>query len=280
MAYRHDPDLEFLKDCSAEELDGLVKTLTHDEKEKKRWTESLSSKDSYKKHYPNHSMYWEDIAEELQRFGGNTISNLARNGKGVLYREILLDVCHKLKIKPQHNFPFGVGGFLANKLINKKPDFSNYSIQEIELLFLQDILGKLVEKLAKEDPDTVKKIAEKLAVSDANKLPPAALSTATITALQGLLSMQIPVAVNLIMDILGTVVAKEAVKLPIAAIIGTNGIGKLLVRFSHPVMLAISSAWLISDIAAPAMRVTVPATVQVAILRMVKTTENSGQNEA
>ncbi len=37
------------------------------------------------------------IAEELQRYGGNTFANFFRN-EGVLYKEILCDVCDHLKV--------------------------------------------------------------------------------------------------------------------------------------------------------------------------------------
>ncbi len=37
------------------------------------------------------------IAEELQRYGGNSFANFFR-GEGVLYKEILYDVCDHLKV--------------------------------------------------------------------------------------------------------------------------------------------------------------------------------------
>lgn len=43
-------------------------------------------------------MYWDEIAEELQLFGGNTFMNLIKGNKVVLYREILCDVCVRLKV--------------------------------------------------------------------------------------------------------------------------------------------------------------------------------------
>ena len=45
-----------------------------------------------------HVEYWDLIAEELQRFGGNSIVNVLRGGEGVLYREILIDVAGKMKV--------------------------------------------------------------------------------------------------------------------------------------------------------------------------------------
>ena len=98
MAYRYDPALDFLGELSSEELNELVYILTHDKDGEKRYTEMLTVSDAYKRYYPEHSMYWEDIAAELQLFGGNTFVNIIRLGKGVEYKEILCDVCDKMKV--------------------------------------------------------------------------------------------------------------------------------------------------------------------------------------
>lgn len=94
MAYIKDSDLEFLREVPSEELGLLVEILTKDSDGKKRYSESLTGKDLYKKYYPNHHEYVDDIMEELQRFGGHTAMNVLRGG-GVLYKEILCDVCDK-----------------------------------------------------------------------------------------------------------------------------------------------------------------------------------------
>ena len=97
MAYRHDPDLEFLSSLSYKELDDLVYLLTHDKDGERRLTESLTQEDNYKKYYPDHTQYWKEIAAEIQCFGGNTFVNMFRGG-GVSYKEILCDVCDKMKV--------------------------------------------------------------------------------------------------------------------------------------------------------------------------------------
>lgn len=98
MAYRHDPDLEFLANCSPDELDQLVYLLTHDKDGNSRLTEELTSSDDYKRYYPEHLKYWQNIATEIQLFGGNTLVNLFRGGRGVPYKEVLCDVCDKMKV--------------------------------------------------------------------------------------------------------------------------------------------------------------------------------------
>lgn len=95
MAYRDDPDLAFLSKCTDEELDDLVYLLIYDKDGNARLTEELTMTDVYKKYKPRHSLYWKEIASEIQCFGANSLATIFRGGKGVLYKEILCDVCKK-----------------------------------------------------------------------------------------------------------------------------------------------------------------------------------------
>ena len=91
--YRDDDDLEFLGKVKSEDLNDLVHLLIYDKDGIERLTEELSYRDSYKRYSPDHHQYWEDIAGELQCYGANTLVTIFRGGKGVLYKEILCDVC-------------------------------------------------------------------------------------------------------------------------------------------------------------------------------------------
>jgi uncharacterized protein YaaW (UPF0174 family) len=93
-----DSDLIFLKDCSNEQLKAMVDILVFDKDGKKRHTESLSNSQAFVENYPgNIKALIPQIVDEIQRFGGNTIMNVVR-GHGVPYREILEDVCNRLKV--------------------------------------------------------------------------------------------------------------------------------------------------------------------------------------
>ena len=59
------------------------------------FTSKLDKTEAYERFRPNHSMYVDDIAAELQRYGGNTIPNIGR-GHGVPYRVICCDVAAQL----------------------------------------------------------------------------------------------------------------------------------------------------------------------------------------
>ena len=97
--YTYDPDLEFLGRLKSEDLEDLVHLLIYDKDGTKRISEELSQRQSYKDNCPNHHEYWQDIAGELQCFGANTLATILRGGRGVLYREILCDVCDSIKLE-------------------------------------------------------------------------------------------------------------------------------------------------------------------------------------
>ncbi len=97
MAYRYDSDLEFLKRLSSSDLKDLFDVLVYDENRTLRMNEELTNSTEYKRYGRDYAKYPERIAEELQRYGGNTFANLFRS-EGVLYKEILCDVCDHLKV--------------------------------------------------------------------------------------------------------------------------------------------------------------------------------------
>ena len=64
-----------------------------------RLSEKLTDTDSYYNCYPHNTKgMWQDIAAELQRFGGNTFLNFYRHGRGPAYESIVLDVCKKMEV--------------------------------------------------------------------------------------------------------------------------------------------------------------------------------------
>ncbi|MFV9062407.1 DUF3944 domain-containing protein, partial [Enterobacter roggenkampii] len=98
--YRDDADLQFLGRCENEALDLLVSLITHDPRDNTlRWTETLSGSDNYKRFWPAHRNYWQEIAAEIQTFGASSIASAFRGGKGILYREVLCDVCDHTGVK-------------------------------------------------------------------------------------------------------------------------------------------------------------------------------------
>ncbi len=97
MAYRYDSDLEFLKRLSSSDLKDLFDALVYDEYGTLRMNEELTDSTEYKRYGHDYAKYPRRIAEELQRYGGNSFMNFFRN-EGVLYKEILCDACDYLKV--------------------------------------------------------------------------------------------------------------------------------------------------------------------------------------
>ena len=92
MSYVFDEDLEFLGECSDQQLAKLAEIIIKDDDGKFRRTEEVTETNEYKRYKENYSKYWETIVGDFQKFGGHTIANLVRRGKGVQYNEILNDI--------------------------------------------------------------------------------------------------------------------------------------------------------------------------------------------
>ena len=238
MAYRFDPDLEFLSKLTSKELDPLVHVLVYDKDNKIRYTEEITSNEKFKQFNPNHSMYWDIIAEEIQRFGGNSFINILRGGKGVLYKEILCDVCDKVKV-------------------NYRKDSS---IERIESNLLQKILLDAVEKMNSEE---LKTVVTELNLSTTNYTPQA-VTAALQLALSSSVFLLGDVAIIIFNSMLSRMLTSGGL------IITGNIVGaRLLAAFTGPIGWAITGLWTAFDIAGPAYRVTIPAVIMTACLRQM-----------
>lgn len=98
MKYRPDPDLDFLKECTSEDLNMLVQVLIVNKEGQSRRIVQLPNHPLYKQHAPNHASYWEAIAGEIQRYGSNPLAALARAGRGKHYVKILENVCDRFAV--------------------------------------------------------------------------------------------------------------------------------------------------------------------------------------
>jgi uncharacterized protein YaaW (UPF0174 family) len=236
MAYRLDPDLDFLANVSSSDMDGLVRTLTHDKDGAIRFTEDLTSTEEYKRFNPDHSKYWQLVGAELQSFGGNTFATMLRGGKGVFYKEILCDVCDKLKV--------------------------NYNKESNAELIEQNLMMKIVEEaVQKMSTEEVREMAEEAGVSNFGALSKDAAMAAFITIFRagGFKSYQI-----LVIVVNATLKALIGRGLSFAATGTMTRTASVLVG---PIGWVITGIWTAFDIASPAYRVTIPAVIQIAALR-------------
>lgn len=235
MAYLDDNDLTFLAHCSDDELSVLVETLITDKDGEVRYTEALTSTDEYKEFQPEHSKYWQNIAAEIQCYGANTLASMFRGGKGILYLEVLTDVCKKMKVN--------------------HPDKA--SVETMERNLLMKFFEDAVEKLSTDD---LKELIGELE-----------LKTTDFTSKAVVSAIQLAIKTNGILAYkLALIVANGLAR----ALLGhglaftTNiAIVRSISVFAGPIGWAITGVWTLTDIAGPAYRVTIPAVVQIACLR-------------
>lgn len=231
--FRADKDLELLRYSDNEMLEVLVKYLTTDKDGSTRYTESLTGEKAFQAVGKDYKQAWQHIGAELQHFGGDTFVNLFR-GNGVMYKEILTDVCKKLSVKT---------------------DFSA-EVVDIEQALLAKLFSDSWEKMSEEER---KKIRSELKI-DGNLASSAAL-TSIIAAIRmgGFMSYQVAM-------IVANAVARAVLGrgLTLAA---NAGLARMIGVFAGPIGIAITALLTIPAISGPAFRVTLPAVVQIAAMR-------------
>lgn len=248
MAYRTDSDLNFLSNCTDEELKTLYDILVYDPKDGETWiSETLSTSTEHTKYGSQYSKYWKRIAEELQLQGGNAIVNVFRFGDGVLYREIVGDVADNLKVSY----------------------YSNDSAEEIE--------DKIIEKIFKEILNSLSE-AEK-----SNLIGEISPEQYKILLRQYGGEKNIPwgkIGVSLVRQMMKsggfatyklTVITANFVWKKMfgkgLTFAGNKMLTKALGNFLAGPLALVLNAWIIFDIASPATRITTPAVMIVAMLR-------------
>ena len=236
MAYRYDADLEFLSQMNSEDLSDLVYCLIYDRDGTVRFTEELTTSDLYKQHKPDHQKYWKLIAAEIQCFGANTFATVLRGGEGVNYKEVLTDVCDKMKVN-----------------YNK-----NSSVEQIEANLLMKILTDALEKMS---PEELKDLAEATGVKNTNGITAETMVGVfqTVFRLGGFKSYQLTLIV--VNAVLKALIGRGL------TLAGNAALTRTMAILMGPIGWAITGLWTAIDIAGAAYRVTIPAVIQVAALR-------------
>lgn len=245
LNYRNDENLEFLKKCSDSELEVLEKILICDEEGMLRDTEDLTLQGRYQEYKGNQSYYWDLIAAEYQYYGGNTFLNWVRgswfekgntfNSEGVLYEEILTDVCSKMKV----NLP------------------KNSSLETKEANLLLKVMEKTLESIPESEREGFMKDLDIKTSSYKLQACTAALQLAIRQG--GFKSYQIAV-------IIANSISKQILGKGLT-FAGNATLTKWLARFAGPIGWVITALWTAVDLAGPAYRVTIPATIYIASLR-------------
>lgn len=232
----YDEHLQFLNDCSAEELDPLLDAIL-DKDRKGRISSELELATDYKIYAPDHTKYTAEIVREIQKYGGNTIANIFRGGEGVPYKEVLCDVCDQMDV-----------------------NFNNrQSVAILEDALLSKVLTQVWESMSVEER---KAVLNDIGYESINA---GGISSAAVIAafrLGGFASYKWTlVAVNAVWKLLFGRGLSFA---------GNRVLCQFLKVLTGPVGWAITGIWTAVDVASPAMRVTIPATIYIAGLRKIK----------
>lgn len=233
-------DLKFLEECSNEQLKLLADFIIFDNDGKKRLTEELSKVDNFESNYPNNiKILLPNIIDELQRFGGNSIFNRWR-GHGVSYREILEDVCKKLKVN-----------------YNKAN-----STELLEQYMLQKFLIMSIDKMTDEDARHLSANLTKDALK--NQI--------------GMLKSGSPIFIRLITMLVANLAAKWGLK-QAAGLAARFAGSRAFAVLTGPIGWILTGIWTAFDIAGPAYRVTVPCTITIAYLRIISAKTDDELND-
>lgn len=241
----NDYELDFLKTCSQEELAPLVGTiLGTDDKgnidRSGRFSSELDKKPAFVTHYPDHTKYVDEIVEEIQKFGGNTLLNTFR-GLGVSYHEVLCDVADKMKV----------------------PCKKTQSTELVEAHLLAKVLEDAWEKMSEEERKNLLDEAGNACGLKFGGLGAAALIQ--IFRAGGFKSYQFAL---IVVNAVAKAILGHGLKFA-----GNIYLTRLLAVLAGPVGWIITGVWTAFDFAAPAYRVTIPACIYIAALRMMKANE-------
>ena len=230
-----DKDLQFLQFCKNDDLITLCNILTKDNFGNYRFNEQLTSTNSYPQNMNN---MWVDLANELQRYGGNTLVNVfMRNGRGPAYAEIVKNVCHKLKVSvPQYAY-----------------------IAHMGAIIMENIIDNTLSKMPKKE---IRNLCNQLNISCGDKLAKDAILAALIASRMESLKVYKLLILNILSFISHTLIFPGS--LTGDSFIMTHPLGLVL----RSIMTTAQAGMSIWDVVGPAYRVIIPAILQVALIRM------------
>lgn len=234
---RPDFDLQFLQFCNNDDLLSLGNIIMYDNDGKIRLTENLSASDNYLACYPDKMVgMWKDIAAELQCFGGNTLLNQFR-GHGPSYDSIVRDVCKRLRV--------------SNVLIHD-------TAEEMEQKLLIHVSKKAIGEL---DESQARAIMDECGIRNYERSKAGLL--AAIMALQVINRKVFIIVIEMVMRLVSRILIGRGIMYAGIGIF-SRGMGVLF----GPIGWILMGGWAVWDILGPAYRVTIPAVMQIAYMRV------------
>lgn len=227
--------LGLLAGCTDEELRPLVGYILGPRGDF-RVTSQLDLTKAFRREGWGHpSRYYVEIAAEIQKFGGHTLMNRLREGRGIRYREIVRDVAQRMGVKVRRS----------------------WRVDEIE----EKILARIVSKAFDEMTDEERQELFALLGTKYQTVPKALQGFALQKLLRsgGISSPQIAALV-------ANGMARALLSRGIRAATRLAGHRSSSI-LAGPLSWAATMAWSFQDLAGPAYRVTVPCVLHCAYLR-------------
>ena len=201
-------------------------------------TNGLDIDETYKKYHPDHRKYIDAIIADYQTFGGNTLANTFR-GYGVPYVEILEDVCDQQDVK--------------------------YTEKNLDSMENALLVKSLTELFAKMTPQQKREVLEEIGGSSIKACGTGASALLAAFRMGGFTSYK---AMLMLVNGLSKLIIGRGLAF------GANAaLTRTLSIVTGPIGWTIGGLWTAIDIASPAYRVTVPATIYIAALRNLKRNE-------
>jgi uncharacterized protein YaaW (UPF0174 family) len=239
-----DDDLiPLIRKCNNDDLDPLVSYLT-----RRGWISSqLDITDTFKKHNPNHKMYADEIAAEIQKFGGNTIINMVRGGKGVSYKKMVCNVGKRLKVN-----------------CNKERE-TEFIEQQIILKVLETAWEKMSDDEKMEFMEGLGDEYKTIPIPKHFPMP----AVQTLIQLGGFYPFKLAV-------IVANAIAKALLGRGLS-LVANAALTRWIAVFAGPIGWTLTGIWTILDFARPAYRVTIPCVLHIAMLRQKYFFEDQGE---
>ncbi|WP_285422820.1 ubiquinol-cytochrome C chaperone family protein [Pseudomonas sp. efr-133-TYG-103a] len=237
MPIIHDPDLaDVLMSASADDVGLLIDVITDNGKGRISLSSSVCRQLMSDKDKGVGESTRAIFAEELTRFGGNSLVNLFRGGSGVPYRELLADVAGHVGAKNE----------------------ASANCAEMEMAIITKVFAQSLARMSEEDRKTLFESLGGLAYRPG--MGPGALA-ALLASLgsSGLASYNVAAVVA--SATMSSLVGRGVV------LAGSSTLGRGLAVLAGPVGWAITGIWTAFDLASPAYRVTVPCVIQIGHMR-------------
>lgn len=230
--------LDLLSECSDEELRPLVGYILGPQGDF-RFTSQLDLTRVFRREgWQRPSRYYPEIAAEIQKFGGHTVMNRLREGRGVPYREVARDVAQRMGV----------------------PVRARWSVEEIEERILGRVVSEAFERMTSDERRELFGL-----LGTRYQTVPRAFQALTLQKLLRRGGLSSPQIAALVANGVAKALLNQGIRMA-SRLAGRRATALL----SGPFAWGLTSAWSIHDLAGPAYRVTVPCVLHCAYLRQTR----------